>query len=228
MPRQIYVNATTPVLQAYVRHNGEWKHPEAIYVKEAGVWKQTYPAETGSVSFTTPGTYLWEVPMGITTLTASVYAAGGGGGAPYFPGGDGWVGGGGSSGGFRENQTITVLPGTFLQVVVGAGGAGGVYVFGAFVAGAAGGNSAITGWLLATGGGGGGPGLGSNGPAGSPGGTQGLPPCTPALCGYGFNAPREGGNNGTAYGAGGNGGYFGGAAQNGGNGAVIINWTATT
>lgn len=228
MPRQIYANENTPVFQAYVNHGGEWKHPQAIYVNDGGVWKQAYPAESGSISYTTPGTYLWQVPMGITSITASVYAAGGGGGAPYFPGGDGWVGGGGSSGGFIENQVLSVLPGTYLQIVVGAGGAGGVYSFGAFVPGVAGGNSAITGWMLATGGGGGGPGLGTNGPAGSPGGTQGQQPCTPALCGYGYNAPRAGGVNGTAYGAGGAGGYFGGAAQAGGAGAVFVSWTATT
>jgi hypothetical protein len=227
MTRQIYVDQSTKVVQAYVNHNNTWKHPNAIYVNDGGIWRQTYPDESSSLIYTVPGVYLFEVPMGITTINASVYGAGGGGGAPYFPGGDGWVGGGGSSGGYIENQSFSVIPGNFLQVIVGQGGAGGIFVFAAFVAGLPGGDSQITGLLKATGGGGGGPGLGSNGPAGSPNGVQGAEPCNPGLCGYGFNQPRPGGNNFTGYGTGGNGGFFGGNAENGGNGAVIINWTAT-
>lgn len=227
MPRQIYVNQDTPVVQVSVNDNGVWKTPSGIYINDNGVWKQVYPAETYSVLYAVPGTYMFQIPMGINLITASVYAAGGGGGAPFFAGGDGWVGGGGSSGGFYQTQNLAVVPGNYLQLVVGAGGAGGVYAFGAQRPGSPGGDSYISGWLRATGGGGGGPGLGSNGPAGQPGGTQGAAPCTPNLCGYGYNTPRPGGNNGTGYGYGGNGGVFGPQAQKGGDGAVVISWTST-
>lgn len=186
------------------------------------------PPLPGSQSYTVPGSYNFVVPTGATSILVSVYGAGGGGGAPYFPGGDGWVGGGGSSGGYIVNSAVPVTSGESLTVSVGDGGLGGVYVFGAQIPGLAGSDSYIqrsgSDLLRATGGGGGGPGLGGNGPAGSPNGVQGQDPCNPGNCGYGYNAPRAGGNNGTGYGIGGNGGYFGGEALAGTAGAVVISW----
>jgi len=225
MPRQIYVNQDTPVVQVYVKDNGEWKHPQAIYANDGGVWTQVYPDTSGSVIYTTPGTYLWQVPMGITSVTASVYAAGGGGGSGWFCG-DAWTGQSGGSGGYIENQVIEVPPGTYLQIVVGAGGAGGYYggvCSGVYRDGGRGGNSAISGWMLATGGGGGAAGI-----VGTFGGIGGTPNGTN---GGGWNSPGcpviPGASNGTGYGSGGN-AYCAQSGANGANGAVTISWTTTT
>jgi hypothetical protein len=231
MARSINVNQNgvwKEVNQVWVKDAGVWKSPIEVYIKDGGVWKQTYPAESGSTSFLTPGTYTFNVPNGITSISVSVFGAGGGGGAPFFPGGDGWVGGGGSSGGYIFSTVIQVVPSEPLTVKVGLGGNGGVYVFGGQVPGQNGEDSYVqragVDLIRATGGGFGGPGLGSNAPAGSPGGIQGAPPCTPARCGYGYNAPRPGGASGAGYGDGGAGGYFGGQAVAGSPGAVLIDW----
>jgi hypothetical protein len=63
--------------------------------------------------FTTPGTYTWTCPAGVTSV--AYYLTGGGGG------GDSGCGGGG--GGFTKGTT-SVIPGNNYTVVVGAGGAG--------------------------------------------------------------------------------------------------------
>ena len=180
-------------------------------------------------NYTTPGSYSFVVPAGVTSLTASVYGAGGGAGSIYFCG-DGWVGGGGSSGGYYTNQTIAVTPGETLTVVCGAGGAGG-YVGGACQSGqngTAGGSSYVarggTNLVIATGGGGGGVGLGSNGAAGSPNGVQGAQPCNPGNCGYGFTGNRAGGQNGTGYGNGATAVFAFGTQASGSSGALFLSW----
>jgi hypothetical protein len=87
------------------------------------------PTAKGSVSYTTPGTYSWVAPAGVTSV--SVVAVGGGGGgaigtclyccsipATVYAGGTG-AGGGGL--GYKNNYSVT--PGNSYTVVVGAGGA---------------------------------------------------------------------------------------------------------
>ena len=61
----------------------------------------------------------WTAPTGVTQVEALVVAGGGGGGAPG--------GSGGGAGGLLYNSAITVTPGTAYNVLVGAGGVGGVY-----------------------------------------------------------------------------------------------------
>lgn len=75
----------------------------------------TLPAEAGDSEFTTPGTYTWVAPTGITSV--SVVAVGGGGGGGYT-----WSSGGGGGGGLGWKNNITVVPGQSYTVVVGAGG----------------------------------------------------------------------------------------------------------
>jgi len=73
-----------------------------------------------TVSFTTPGSYTWTVPAGITSV--SIVATGGGGG-----GGGALVGDAGAPGGAGAivSSTLTVTPGQTLNLVVGGGGGAG-------------------------------------------------------------------------------------------------------
>lgn len=75
----------------------------------------TVPVIQGQVEFTTPGTYSWTVPTGVTAISA-VVIGGGGGGA------DASNNGGGAGGGLRYRNAISVTPGESITVVVGAGG----------------------------------------------------------------------------------------------------------
>jgi len=70
----------------------------------------------GDQIFTTPGTYQWTAPAGVTSV--SVVCVGGGGGPAANTSGASGAGGGGL--GWKNN--ISVLPGTSYQVVVGSGG----------------------------------------------------------------------------------------------------------
>ena len=83
----------------------------------------TMPAEQ---TYTTPGTYSWVAPTGITSV--SVVAVGGGGGAGGGVNGAYQVQyGGGGGGGLGYKNNITVVPGNSYTVVVGSGGTGGRY-----------------------------------------------------------------------------------------------------
>lgn len=74
------------------------------------------------VDFTTPGTYSWTVPLGVTSL--NVLCIGGGGGGGTSKQSDGASGGGGGGGGGIKSGTLSVNPGQTVTVIVGAGGAG--------------------------------------------------------------------------------------------------------
>jgi len=74
----------------------------------------------GSISFTTPGTYSWTVPTGVTSVCV-VCVGGGGGGGTVGSGGSPGAGGGGGLG-WKNN--IAVTPGQTYTVVVGGGGNG--------------------------------------------------------------------------------------------------------
>jgi hypothetical protein len=83
-----------------------------------------------AVDYTTPGTYTYVVPPGVTRLQA-VCIGGGGSGASTDgkdannappPGPQNYAGGGGGGGGLRYSTDIPVSPGETLTVVVGAGG----------------------------------------------------------------------------------------------------------
>jgi hypothetical protein len=69
--------------------------------------------------WTTPGTYTFTVPAGITQVRAIVIGGGGGGGAS--PDGNYRGGDGGSGGGFAMGE-YTVTPGQSITVTVGARG----------------------------------------------------------------------------------------------------------
>jgi hypothetical protein len=133
-----------------------------------------------TLSFTTPGSYTWTVPDGLTSI--SIVATGGGGGGGGLSGPNAAQAGGA---GALVTSTLSVTPGQVLSLVVGGGGGGGAdgpsfapggYSYGAGGGGGgssnigAGGNEAV----IAGGGGGGGTyGGGAGGDAGGAAGAGG-------------------------------------------------------
>jgi hypothetical protein len=74
---------------------------------------------SGEAVYTTPGTFSWIAPAGVTNVSVVAVGGGGrGGGGVYLGGG---AGGGGGGLGWKNN--ISVTPGQSYTVVVGAGGA---------------------------------------------------------------------------------------------------------
>jgi hypothetical protein len=69
-------------------------------------------AYSGVVNATTPGTYTWTVPAGVTSITVKAYGAQGGGVAEFGQG----VGGHGA----EVRATVAVTPGQVITYVVGA------------------------------------------------------------------------------------------------------------
>lgn len=78
------------------------------------------PADyNGEAIYTTPGTYNWTCPSGVTSVIAVCIGGGGGGVA-----GNGYYARAGGGGGLGWKNDIPVTPGQSYTVVVGAGGAG--------------------------------------------------------------------------------------------------------
>lgn len=150
-------------------------------------------------SYTTPGSYSFTVPAGVTSIQVRMSGGGGGGG-----GATGGTGGTGGSGELIE-ETLTVTPGESLAIVVGAGGTGGggyepipnSIEYGPGGYGGGGGQlSSVGATLISSGGGGGGgegPGTATNGadgegPNGGTGGTGGAPASSGGDAGAGGGA----------------------------------------
>lgn len=68
----------------------------------------------GQDIYTTPGTYSWVCPVGVTSVSVLVIGAG--------SGGEGNAGIGGGGGGLAYKNNITVVPGNSYSLVVGRGG----------------------------------------------------------------------------------------------------------
>ena len=143
-------------------------------------------AVVGQQAYTTPGTYSWVAPAGVTAVSAVVVGAGGNGTAGFCDPSciccTGGYGGGGGGLAYLNNYSVT--PGSSYTVVVPAGGSGGcvsfvgpTYLragsgstisaggFGVGTAGASGGNGGIP-CRIPGGGGGGAAGYTGNGGAG--------------------------------------------------------------
>jgi hypothetical protein len=88
------------------------------------------PGNRGEAVFTTPGTYSWTCPTGVTNICAVCIGGGGGGESVLqLPGTDTWTGGGGGwGGGLAWSNSIPVTPGATYKIQVGAGGAWGNYL----------------------------------------------------------------------------------------------------
>jgi hypothetical protein len=165
------------------------------------------PDAQGQDVYTTPGTYSWVAPVGVTSVSVVCVGGGGSGGAAY------WAGGGGGGGGLGWKNNITVVPGQSYTVQVGAGGVGISAASGG--QGTSGSNSFFISASTVCGiGGTAGTGTSSTSNAAYPGGPGG------GYVGDGGGTGGTGGTSGgdTAGGGGGAGGYSG----NGGNGG----WTA--
>jgi hypothetical protein len=175
-----------------------------------------------TLSFTTPGSYTWTVPAGLTSI--SVVATGGGGGGGGITGGFSTGSAGGA--GAIVSSTLTVTPGQVLDIVVGGGGQAGTNgPNGACGAGGGGGGSTnvdagSSDQIIAGGGGGGGPGDcggSAGGNAGGPGGGGGNGATDPDGAGGGGSGGTggAGGSDGGVSGGNGDGGPGGTGGQNG-------------
>ena len=155
-------------------------------------------------NYNSSGTYQFEVPVGVTEISAVCVGGGGGGG-----GSSNSEDGGGGGGGGLSYGTISVTPEEELTVVVGSAGAAGGIVSN----GSSGGNSQIkrgSTVLLQGGGGGGGAWTMVGGGAGGEGGTS---------TGIYRDGGGSGGDGGTGNSAGGGGGGAGGYSGHGGKGS---------
>lgn len=203
---------------------------------------------TRTQEFTTAGTFTNGFTIPATELWVTLSAGGGGGGAEDTSGTGG--GGGGAGAGMKSFYIRGLTIGAFLDVVVGAAGAGGtVPGAGAGTDGGNGGSSIVrvggggAAYITVTGGiGGGGQTLGvynggaagtctiagSNGVAGEAGAAADPGNGGASIFGIGGIGQNPGtAPAATAYGAGGGGGYNGAGASAGGagkNGAVIFHW----
>lgn len=157
----------------------------------------------GQIAYTSPGTYSWTVPAGVTTVSAVL--VGTGGGASGQPNGPAVKSG--SGGGLRYINALPVIPGETLSVTVGAFGA---IPYNAGYTGGIGGDSLISrnaNTLVFAGG-------GRMGGVGGTGSTVGAGPYGGTIAGGNGGAGSAGGNVGL--GGGGAGGYSG----NGGIGST--------
>ena len=188
-------------------------------------------ATTFTIPYLTAGTYTWQCPLDVTSV--SFYGLGGGGAGGSQAAVSGKSGGGG--GGGYANGTITVTPGTLYTLVVGAGGistgsiagtggAGGSTTFGATLAVAGGGGGGVNGIAGALNGAGGAAGtLSGTGITGYNGGAGAVGNATAGQGGGGGGGASNLGAGGTATtGAGGAGsaGYLLPSGGNGGTGAT--------
>jgi hypothetical protein len=164
----------------------------------------------GGQTFSTPGTYQWTCPAGITTVLAECWGAGGGG-SSGLPGSGGGSGGGGGE--YAAEPSLAVTPGKSYTVVVGAGGSGGAGTFSGNK-GTAGASSTFKGDSVTVHafGGGGGPASSSHGTAGT-GSTNTT-----------HHNGANGGNGGAAFG--GSGGGSSGGNASAGNAGTTSSTTA--
>ena len=94
---------------------------DALPQMNGSVWTGDTPdyGSSGDDVYTTPGTYVWYAPGGLTEVDCRVWGAAGGG----ADGQAGAAGGGGGGGEFAEESTLAIVPGTGYSLTVGAGGA---------------------------------------------------------------------------------------------------------
>lgn len=171
------------------------------------------PSVAGQQIYTSPGTYYFTVPSGVTSLSCVVI--GGGGGSSGCSGASQFSGAGGGGGGLAYG-TFSVTPGQQVTVGVGAGGTRGTNVNSTTNVGGTGGFSYIqyagSYMLRAYGGGGGRYGYTTNANPGGPNIGSGV-----TLSGGGSGGYGGGGRSNNGGGGGGGAGGYGG---NGGNGGI--------
>ncbi len=221
--------------------------PAPFIASVSAVYAPNFASSGDNVTFSTPGTFTWVCPSGITTVDVLCYGGGGGGGAASVV-----EGGGGGGGAFAERVAVPVTPGTSYTVVVGTPGAGQSFSAGPVTSGTSstftgdsgvqvialggtGGNAATAGaGGLASGstgdtglkhdGGSGGAGGGLSGATGG-GGASGNAVAAGAsgTSGAGGGAPGIGANGGGSGGDGNAGGHAGNTPGGGGSGGPATN-----
>jgi surface protein len=200
------INGTISGTPAWA-NGGRFKFTVAAIDSTGRIGAREYILEISAahVLYTSPGTYSWTVPAGVSKV--SVIAVGGGGGGAVGPGINSH-GGGGGGGALAYTYNIPVTPGEVYTVNVGSGGPGATGDFPSWN-GTAGGASSFS--LSATAivrAGGGGAGLqGSSGAVGGAGGQ--------VLAGTGGSGGAGGTGGGSAGGAGGGAGGYSGPGGNG-------------
>jgi hypothetical protein len=100
-----------------VSASGFWKLQQHIQYVKSNIWPALVDAPAGQQAYTSPGTYEWIAPAGVTSVSVVAVGGGGGGGSTGSNGG-----GGGGGGGLGWKNNITVIPGQGYGVVVGIGG----------------------------------------------------------------------------------------------------------
>jgi hypothetical protein len=107
----------------YANDSGTWRPIRRVYANDGGTWRLVFGTTQASQVFSV-GTTNWTVPDGVYEITAT--GCGGGGGGGGSDAGANYNGNGGAGGGANlVSQTVSVVPGETLTIVVGAGGAGG-------------------------------------------------------------------------------------------------------
>jgi hypothetical protein len=181
-------------------NEGAETEPQQPLTLKSGMGIEASPA-----TYSTPGTYTFTPPAGVTSVLVQAWGGGGGGGSSGSHNNQSRAGGGGGGGGFTSSN-ITVAYGTNYNVVVGAGGNGGVGGVGG-----TGGNSTFNSTaVIARGGSGGSRGGDGAGGAGAIAGTA---------TGTG-SVTRIGGNGAAGVNGTGSGGGGGGAGTTGNGGAA--------
>ena len=95
--------------------SGIWTMDQALQYIKANVWPTQGVVISGQQAYTSPGTYSWIVPSGVTSVcVVCVGGAGSGNGTSWSSGGAG--------GGLGWKNNIAVTPGTSVTVVVGGSG----------------------------------------------------------------------------------------------------------
>lgn len=117
--------AWTRFKAVYCRDAGIWRPIKSIYRMQSGSWVRIWGGNTGTVSWTTPGTYSITIPDGVYSITITACGGAGGGGGGDWGSNYNYPGGAGGGGANLITQTRSVIPGTVLTVVVGNAGAGG-------------------------------------------------------------------------------------------------------
>ena len=87
-----------------------------------GVRVAAIAAPSSQVEFTTPGTYSWTAPAGVTSVCAVCIGGGGAGTRGASPSDVDQLRRGGGAGGLGWKNDISVTPGQTYTIVVGAGG----------------------------------------------------------------------------------------------------------
>lgn len=184
------------------------------------------------VTYSSPGSETFVVPIGVTQITIKAWGAGGGGGG----GGSARTGGNGGGAAFVQT-TLTVTPGETLNLRIGGGGPFGTYLSTSNQVGSGGGGGGYSGVFRGTitqanalliagsGGGGGGGDNQTDAPNGGAGGFGGTATASGSGGGAGTGVTGGGGGTNTAGGAAGSGdgSPTTGSALAGGNGGHLVN-----